>query len=341
MAIWLTTGLPGHGKTLRTIVDVEERRIKEGRPVYYHGIPELKLDWHELADPFQWHLLPDGAIIVIDEAQQTFPVRPSGARVPEHVSPFETHRHRGHDVVLVTQHPHLIDAHVRKLVERHQHVMRPFGHSYAVVYEWQVCVDPQRRGVEKDALKSRWKYPKDAFGAYKSASVHTVRKRLPGKLLLLPLLGVLLGLLLWVAQSQLSAGDTADTMENAARDNTSESVSLLGQQRPVSNSIRQVNEPYQGYELAAIGSINGRLMFAAERDGESYHLDQYDLRNAGYLVEPLSRCLVRLGYGPVIRYAHCRGRGDPQHENKPAWTEPRPTDAGREPASGARRSARG
>jgi Zonula occludens toxin len=175
MPIWLTTGLPGHGKTLRTTLEVEERRVREGRRVYYYGIPELALDWFPLDEPEKWYKVPDGSIVVIDECQRVFPCRPAGSAVPEHVSQFETHRHKGLDVVLITQHPNLIDSHVRRLIERHQHVYRPFGLSYAVIMEWPVATDPQKSGAEKLAQKTRWKLDSSGFKNYKSATVHTIK----------------------------------------------------------------------------------------------------------------------------------------------------------------------
>ena len=310
MAISLTTGLPGHGKTLRTIVEVEERRVSEGRRVYQHGIPELTLDWFELEDPRKWYELPEGSLIIIDEAQKVFPVRPSGSAVPKHVSEFETHRHRGLDIVLITQHPNLIDAHVRKLVERHQHVMRPFGHSYAVVFEWQVCTDPNRSGVQKQALKSRWRYPKKAFEYYKSASKHTVKKRLPGKVILLPILGAALGILLFIAKSTLNKPQ-AQEPQHMEPSVSAEAISGLNPvgikaQGVRSGMIKRQPEPFEGYTFYAAGTLNNETLISADQKGRSLVLRASELKQAGYLVEVLSPCIVRLGYRTSIYYATCR-----------------------------------
>ena len=98
--IHLITGLPGSGKSLYTLSKVKERADKENRPVFYHGIPELTLDWQQLESADQWVECPKGAIIVIDECQSTFRPRATGAAVPRHVSQLETHRHDGHDLYL-------------------------------------------------------------------------------------------------------------------------------------------------------------------------------------------------------------------------------------------------
>lgn len=196
MAIHLITGLPGHGKTLWTIWTLKAKieaenadLIKEGkepRPVYYNGIPQLTLDWIEFPDPEKWHELPIGAIIIIDECQRTFRPRGSGAAVPIFVSSLETHRHQGKDLYLITQHPMLIDGNVRRLIDRHFHVNRPFGWSASTVSEFQgVKVDPGSKSNRQDAQRQKFVFPKEAFKLYKSAEVHTVKARIPGKLIFL------------------------------------------------------------------------------------------------------------------------------------------------------------
>jgi zona occludens toxin len=175
----LVTGQPGNGKTLYTLGLVEQLRQESGRPVYQSGIPELSLPWGELPDATAWPDLPDGSIVCIDECQRVFPPRKQGAASPRHVSEFETHRHRGFDVYLVTQHPQLLDIAVRKLVGRHYHVKRNFGREVATVYQWEECVNPQDRGIEGKALKTDFRFPKDRYAWYKSAEVHTVKKDFP------------------------------------------------------------------------------------------------------------------------------------------------------------------
>lgn len=180
----LRTGLPGHGKTLRTIWEVEQVREKTDRIVYQNGIKDLKLPWHELENPRYWMNVPDGSIIVIDECQRVFPPRAAGSNVPDHVRALETHRHRGIDMYLVTQHPRLLDSHVRSLVEVWEHLKRPFGQSYVKVTKWQECHGDPTKGLD-DAEQSRWRYPKAVFDWYTSAAIHTVRPRAPvGKILL-------------------------------------------------------------------------------------------------------------------------------------------------------------
>lgn len=180
------TGLPGAGKTLCTIAEVKRLSERDKRPVYYSGISDLKLPWIELDDPTQWHTLPQGSIVVIDEAQRVFRPRHQSAAVPEYVAKLETHRHLGIDLYLVTQHPKLLDSNVRRLCGRHVHFVRAFGAQAVTRHEWgEIRDDPQARD---DSVRTLVPYPREAFGWYKSAEVHTHRVRVPWRVLMLALL---------------------------------------------------------------------------------------------------------------------------------------------------------
>ncbi|MDR2173315.1 MAG: zonular occludens toxin domain-containing protein [Burkholderiales bacterium] len=186
--IYLTCGTPGSGKTLHTISTVEQRRIKENRKVFYNGIDGLSLEWEQLDDATQWDTLPVGSIIVIDECQRLLPIRKQSAQVPPHVSAFETHRHKGYDIYLITQSPQLLDMHVRKLVGEYKFVDRPYNQDYAVVWKFRHVCDWKNTTERAAAEQIRWKYPKEAFNWYKSAEVHTHKKRFPKFLLWFPAL---------------------------------------------------------------------------------------------------------------------------------------------------------
>ncbi|MFS2161111.1 zonular occludens toxin domain-containing protein [Pseudomonas sp. Pseusp122] len=209
--LFLRTGLPGAGKTLNTIKEIDNehaadpndptRRLHKDphepdlppRTIYYHGIPDLKVDqlkskWVEFDTPDTWFELPDGCVIVIDEAQGTFgtDVR---TRV-EKVTRFEKHRHHGWDVHIITQHPSLICSPVRKLVGKHINFIRPYGRTKGVFrHEYEMCVDsPERRTNFKMAQESKIEFDSHYFGLYKSATVHTHKKVTPSFVKLIPLL---------------------------------------------------------------------------------------------------------------------------------------------------------
>lgn len=186
--ITLITGTPGAGKTLYTVAE-ELPKFKD-RPLFVHGIPDLLID-HELPagevdDWKSW--LPKGAVLVVDECQHVWRVRGAASKVPPGVAAMETHRHTGNDIVLITQHPNLLDPNVRRLVGRHLHVRRMFGWKRAIVYEWDAATDPAR---VSNAIKRSWAYPKKAFSLYKSSEQHNKRgQRIPLVLIVAVLAGL-------------------------------------------------------------------------------------------------------------------------------------------------------
>lgn len=180
--IGVITGLPGAGKTLWALYWIKAKAEKEGREVFYSGIADLKLPWTEI-DPEKWMECPPNSIVVIDEAQRVFRPRSHGSNVPKYVSDLETHRHLGIDVFLITQHPMLIESNVRRLGGMHFHVVRKWGGQAATVHEWgqvkEAC-DKQR----DDSVRHKFAYPREVFGYYKSAEVHTHKRRIPYHVLL-------------------------------------------------------------------------------------------------------------------------------------------------------------
>lgn len=176
--IYLFTGVPGSGKTLNVVSMLAKRKDFQGRPLFIDGIPDLKIPHEPIPEGEsiktwpKW--APTGAIIVVDECQRIFPRRASTAAVPDYISEFETHRHRGLDFLLIAQHPKLLDNHLRVLIEHHTHFS---GTSLGIrrKLEWSTggAKDPESRANIKDALVSVYKLDKSVYGLYKSAEEHT------------------------------------------------------------------------------------------------------------------------------------------------------------------------
>ena len=174
----LRTGLQGNGKTLNTIKEVDAKAAKEGRPVYYHNIrgfnpnaEVLEAVWQEFDDPHKWYELPQNAIIVIDEAQTFFRVRPAGSAVPAYASALETMRHRGHELHCITQNPGLLDTHFRKLCNSHIHYVR--GHKGKVIKRWEferVNMEVEKKNDFSDGQATRVLLDKKYFGVYQSVA---------------------------------------------------------------------------------------------------------------------------------------------------------------------------
>ena len=237
MPITLTTGTPGAGKTLRTLWDVENLRkdsVKEAlkkddpkleRHVYYHGIKNLRLPWIQLDDDpkfdpeakpatfgmmcTEWYKLPPGSIVVLDECQRIFRTRASGSAVPLHVSELETHRAKGLDLFLITQHPSIIDLNVRRQVQTHRHLKRRFGTQMVSMFSWEGGVKDNPDKSVSNALTTTFRYPKQVFSWYKSAEIHTVKAKVPVKvwfILAAPLL--IIGLGFFAAKMMKGMSDT-------------------------------------------------------------------------------------------------------------------------------------
>ncbi|MCP8686068.1 zonular occludens toxin domain-containing protein [Marinobacterium sedimentorum] len=214
--IFLFTGVPGAGKTLNAIKFVAEDEQFKDRPVFYFGIRELTLPWHELSpdDVKTWYELPHGSVVFIDECQNVFPPRNVRGEAPPHVSHLNTHRHYGIDIVLITQHSRLIDTSVRPLVGQHQHYERKYGWTRVKRIIFEKCQDnTDSKAAREFAQIKQVSFDKKYFGIYKSAEVHTHKARVPLKLVLIFLfLGVLLPGFLYKAYGHLSSrGEVEET----------------------------------------------------------------------------------------------------------------------------------
>lgn len=204
---WLLTGLRGNGKTLRAVQLMDEE-IQRGREVYASNFTDLVLPGVQmLEDPRQWQDLPPGSVLFVDEAQRFWRSRRSGDPSPEVIA-METQRHDGVSMVLLTQQPTYLDKHVRGLVDRHFHLVRRAGLEASQVYEWERCKDePESPSNLELADASIWPFPNKYFGAYKSAEVHTVKRRLPARLKLVVAAVVVVGALFWWALSNIGSDD--------------------------------------------------------------------------------------------------------------------------------------
>lgn len=200
--LYLYTGVPGAGKTLYAVSNLLKRKDFKGRPIFVDGIKDLdhdKINYFDIPEGesiqtwSKW--APPGAIIVVDECQRIFRPRPSGSKVPDYVAELETHRHRGLDFILITQHPRLIDINLRSLIEHHTHLSKTnLGIRRKLEWTTGGAKDPESRTNIREALVSVYKLDK----SYKSAEVHTKIRTKKSKLLMLfPLALCLVGYGVW------------------------------------------------------------------------------------------------------------------------------------------------
>ena len=196
--IYLFTGNMGTGKTSRVVSMILNNedglfkmKLEDGtevdRPLYFchiDGLDKRKFNAHELTEeeimsaPLR-DVIPQGAVLIVDEAHYTYPVRAAGRPVPPYIQELTELRHHGHTVILMTQHPSQLDVFVRNLVSKHTHLVRKAVGMKQ--YSWYNCVTNLDNpagvaGVES----SSWKPPKEAFKYYKSSSQHQkFKKKIP------------------------------------------------------------------------------------------------------------------------------------------------------------------
>lgn len=203
--IYLFTGIPGSSKTLNVIKFVSEDKAFKDREIYYHRIKELQLPWIKLdeADVMAWDTLPDGSVLVVDEAQYLMPVRDPRKPLPDWILKMSEHRHKGLDLIFITQSPMLLDAGFRRFVGRHIHIERHFGLESAKWFQWEKCVsEVDDHFKRKEAVIKRVAFDKKYYGVYKSAEVHTHKRRIPLKVII-PFVGlaVLISLIWYLLSS--------------------------------------------------------------------------------------------------------------------------------------------
>lgn len=195
--ITLITGIPGMGKTSLCLDMMLKER--EGRPLFVMGVNDLKIEhfptppveeWTEMRpdkdDPsllLPYFTFPEKSILIVDECQRVFRPRAAGSKVPPYVAAFETHRHTGIDIWLLTQDPALIDSNIRRLVGRHIHIRpTPMGRQ---LYEWKQVHDPESKADRDIAARKKYSPPKHVFHLYKSAEAHTKQPfRIPRPLMI-------------------------------------------------------------------------------------------------------------------------------------------------------------
>lgn len=183
----LITGSPGAGKTSNTLWDFLHNPDYANRPRFCSDISGFDRALRGIGDLDaldNWEALPDGSVVLVDEAQRF--LRPRSSRqVPDWIGAFETHRHRGFDFLFITQHPSLIDSHVRRLIGRHVHYHRPFGLKTASRYTWEHCCESPDEYNFRKAVRERVAPNPEVFSLYKSTVLDTHKRRLPWKMLVI------------------------------------------------------------------------------------------------------------------------------------------------------------
>jgi len=221
-SVTIRTGKMGHGKTLNAIREIDAQAKLENRLVYYHNIDGLQPDklqaqWYEFDNPHEWYKLPEHSIIVIDEAQRFFGVRDPRIAVPQYISELETIRHQGQEIVFITQDHRFLDVNIRRLCGCHIHFKRILGSQKLARYEFLEASDYEKSAVLLNADKTFTKIDKRLFGAYKSASGHHFKIKVPKKIyLFIGMVGLAAYLIYYVFSGFYGSTET-DTPKTATK----------------------------------------------------------------------------------------------------------------------------
>jgi len=184
----LATGVPGTGKTLNTIKQILSEDRFKNRAVFFCGINGCSVpgwtEWSLEQCRDWWTALPENSILIIDESYKFAPTQATGVRPPDHIEKLAEHRHKGVDIFFICQHPTQLSTFVRKMCGNHFHYERKFGLNRSLRFEWQeVQADPTHWAAKRDALKKQIPFDKKIFSLYKSAEVHTHKRRIPFKVI--------------------------------------------------------------------------------------------------------------------------------------------------------------
>lgn len=187
------TGLPGSGKTAGVVErflmplaakdwqeqaitpDGDKVTVKRRLLTNINGLllEHEKIDADDLAKWHEW--AKPGDLIVFDEVQKPWPLTGANKEQPKCITELETHRHYGIDMILMTQHPMLINAAIVRLAGQHLHIRKLGNSRFATIYEWDGV---SRTLLYKNAFaKKPWRRSKDAEKVYRSSSLHTKQKR--------------------------------------------------------------------------------------------------------------------------------------------------------------------
>lgn len=174
MAIMLHTGAPGSGKTLFAVKKLYDVWAKSGRDIYIKDLDGDFLDVPHTRiypnDEFDWRKLPDGSVVIIDEAHKTWPVLGRGMSPTQDVVDLREHRHRGFDFLLITQHPFMLAKEITPLVTDHFHFVRSRWRKASRVYESSEFTLHQSSLMDRENSVKPW--DKKVFAKYVSASLH-------------------------------------------------------------------------------------------------------------------------------------------------------------------------
>lgn len=279
----------------------------------FKHVERFNLHFTNFADPLKWFALPHTAIIFIDECQHFFPPRAVGAKVPDYISQFETHRHHGYDVYLVTQDRMLLDTNVRRLVGRHIHYHNPFGGNRVTRYEQSKSFDVDSYFDLKNSQKKFIKRPVNFYGAYFSAEMHTHKFKMPKFVYLFIAIVIVLILCIYFLYNLFFSmkADNAKPVSQASTAVHKPHISYVSSSLPspvekqamteyVSKLVDGVYITGSQYVKDPSGAVHYDFAFSRKSSDEAF-----DPAAVGMSVMAVNQCLARVSYGDYSTFVTC------------------------------------
>jgi zona occludens toxin len=290
----------------------------------FDHLAQFNLHFTHFVNARDWYTLPKTSIILIDECQQYFPPRPAGSTVPIHISKYETHRHDGFDVYLVTQDRMLLDSNVRKLVNRHIHFHNAFGGNRVTRYQQSKSFDVDNYFDLQSTQKSLIKRPTHFYGSYFSSEMHTHKFQLPKAFYVLIFLILMVGYLVYsfLTSSLFSGAEVKkDVLPVAEISQASKRVSLVDVRSTLPST--EENKVLSDFVISTVdgvfisgsqyvkldsGEVRYDYSFVKKESGEIF-----DPSSVGFVVHPVTDCLARLNFYDYTTFITC----NPFHKFEP------------------------
>lgn len=285
---------------------------------------QFNLHFIQFDNARDWHLLPKGSKILIDECQQFFPPRAVGAPVPVHIAKFETHRHDGFDIYLITQDRMLLDSNVRRLVNNHVHYHNAFNSNRVTRYEHSKSFDADDYHQVKTTQKSLIKRPTNFYGAYFSSELHTHKFKMPKIFYVFIFLVLLVSVSIYsFASTMLSTGEVKASLDSSGKsvalsEKVLDKVSIKPTSSPLLSDDEKkyltdyVSKTIDGVFITGsqyVKTDSGTVRF--DYSFSKVATDQiFDPLSLGFIVQPINQCLVRLTFNDFTTFITC----DPFHK---------------------------
>lgn len=216
--------------------------------------------------------LPEGAVWMIDEAQDVFPQRDKSSILPPWIKLLSKHGHRDLTIYVVTQDAMQLDVHVRRNSNITYYMTRPLNMRSALIYTFrgyqEIPNDAWRRlQVLKSAeSKKKFRYSKKYQRLYVSASAHDhIKLRIPWKLFIPVVLLVVVVALLWWAWGRLKAQSTGtDATASVA-------AAVIGAQAPTAATPSE-----KGGDVRVVSADDYKSRFTPRIAGVPWSAPAYD-----------------------------------------------------------------